>query len=79
MGLWLSKGLEKVVLKNKYATLATRVALDQFVASPVVVSMFFTCTTLMSGGGITDVKNTLKEKWLPTYTAALGVWAPVQT
>lgn len=79
MSLWLSKGLEKVVLKNKWSTLGARVALDQLVASPIVVALFFTSTTAMEGGGIKDIKKKLNEKWLPTYTAAIGVWAPVQT
>lgn len=40
---------------------------------------FFTCLTLVEGGGVADVKKKLRRDLLPTLAAEATVWPAVQT
>jgi protein Mpv17 len=43
-----------------------QVALDQSIAAPSMLALFFSATTLMAGGSTTDVKHKIEESWWPT-------------
>ncbi|CAD6935094.1 unnamed protein product [Tilletia controversa] len=73
------KVLEKIKFQSRAATIGTKVAVDQFVAAPNMVVLFFTSTTLMAGGSLEDVKHKLKESWWSTVKMNWTVWGPVQT
>ncbi|KNE65450.1 hypothetical protein AMAG_11076 [Allomyces macrogynus ATCC 38327] len=72
----------RIVLRNAHplTTLSARVAMDQFVFSPVSVATFFTVNTLLEDGKLDMGK--LKTKLSATYSTALvnnwKVWIPVQ-
>ena len=57
---WLGKVLERVPYKGLAGTV-TKVALDQSIAAPSLLALFFTSTTLMEGKSIDDVKTKLKK------------------
>lgn len=76
--IWFGKVLERVQLASKPANIATKVALDQGVAAPTFVAMFFTVTTLMAGGSPQDAKQKLHDNWWSTLKTGWAVWIPVQ-
>ncbi|PWN40657.1 hypothetical protein IE81DRAFT_213736 [Ceraceosorus guamensis] len=78
MSTWMGKILERVKFQNKAATLGTKVLLDQVIMSPLIISIFFTATNFLEGKPFSAAQEKLKTSWLPTYKAAVGVWAPVQ-
>lgn len=55
------KVLQKVQLGNTVATTATRVALDQFLCAPVVVTGFFTFMSLTEGKDLGSVRHKLRN------------------
>jgi hypothetical protein len=55
------KVLQKVQLGNAVATTAARVALDQFLCAPVVVTGFFTFMTLTEGKDLGTVRHKLRN------------------
>ncbi|KAE8269381.1 hypothetical protein A4X09_0g2946 [Tilletia walkeri] len=73
------KALEKIKFQSRAATIATKVAADQFIAAPNVVALFFASTTLMAGGSFDDVKQKLRESWWSTVKMNWAVWIPVQS
>jgi hypothetical protein len=60
-----------------HVTLA-KVAADMIVFDPPYLSLFFSSTTLMSGGSVKDAKETIKKEFGHTYVIDLAVWVPVQ-
>ncbi|GAB1520174.1 Protein required for ethanol metabolism [Rhizoctonia solani] len=48
-------------IKSKPALVATRVGLDQFAFAPVAVGLFFSCTGLMEGKSVEQVKQKLNS------------------
>lgn len=76
--IWFGRVLEKVKFQSNAANIATKVALDQGIASPCFVALFFGVTTLMNGGSANDAKNKIRENWWETLKTAWGVWIPVQ-
>ncbi|KAF8323939.1 hypothetical protein DL93DRAFT_2070069 [Clavulina sp. PMI_390] len=71
--------LEKIPLRTKTAQVAGRVALDQFVFTPVVLSVFFTATTLMEGRSLADAQKKLETSYKPTLLANWTLFIPFQT
>lgn len=57
--MWFGKVLERVPFKGRAGVVA-KVVLDQSLAAPALLSVFFTATTLMEGKGIEDVKKKLE-------------------
>lgn len=57
---WLGKVLERVPYKGITGTV-TKVALDQSIAAPSLLALFFTSTTLMEGKSLDDVKVKLQK------------------
>jgi protein Mpv17 len=57
---WLGKVLERVPYKGLAGTV-TKVALDQSIAAPSLLALFFTSTTLMEGKSLNDVKVKLQK------------------
>jgi hypothetical protein len=49
-----------------------------FIFDPPYLSLFFTSTTLLSGGNLQDVQQQLTKELPHTYLVDLGVWTPVQ-
>ena len=60
MAIWFGKVLEKVPYKGTLGT-AVKVALDQGIAAPNMLALFFSATTLMQGKSIDDVKEKLSS------------------
>lgn len=77
--IWFGRVLERVQFTSKPLNIATKVALDQGIASPAFIAMFFSITTLMSGGTVDDAKKKVEDNWWPTLKTAWGLWVPVQT
>lgn len=77
--IWFGRVLERVRFSSKYANIATKVALDQGIASPAFVAMFFGVTTLMSGASLDEAQQKVRQNWWPTLKTAWGLWIPVQT
>ncbi|GAK64776.1 integral membrane protein, Mpv17/PMP22 family [Moesziomyces antarcticus] len=77
--LWFGKVLERVQFASKPANIAAKVALDQGIASPAFIALFFGTTTLMNGGSPQDAKKKIQDNWWPTLKTAWGLWIPVQT
>lgn len=76
--IWFGKVLEKVKFASPAANIATKVALDQGIASPAFIALFFSVTTLMNGGSVNDAKKKVQDNWWPTLKTAWGLWIPVQ-
>lgn len=53
--------LDRIPIKNKVAGTVTRVALDQLVSAPIVLTGFFTVMTLLEGKTLDDAKAKWKE------------------
>lgn len=77
--IWFGRVLERVRFSSKAANIATKVALDQAIASPAFVALFFGATTIMEGGSPDQAKNKIIHNWWPTLKTAWGLWIPVQT
>lgn len=76
--LWFGKVLERVSFASKPANIVAKVALDQGLASPAFVAMFFSVTTLMKGEGVAEARKKVEENWWSTLKTAWGLWIPVQ-
>ncbi|CBQ73603.1 related to glomerulosclerosis protein Mpv17 [Sporisorium reilianum SRZ2] len=76
--LWFGKVLERVQFASKPANIATKVALDQGIASPAFVALFFGVTTLMNGDGAEKAQQKVRDNWWDTLKTAWGLWIPVQ-
>ncbi|KDE06585.1 hypothetical protein MVLG_03081 [Microbotryum lychnidis-dioicae p1A1 Lamole] len=70
--------LEGIKLKSKPALVATRVGLDQFVLTPVLVGVFYTSMALSEGYGIQGAKERVRFAWWPTLQKNWGLFIPVQ-
>lgn len=57
------------------AVVLTRVGLDQFVLTPVMVSVFFSSMSLMEGKGIEGAKEKLSQAYWPTLQKNWGVFS----
>lgn len=72
--VWLGKVLERVPYKGLRGAL-TKVALDQSIAAPGLLAVFFTTTTLMEGKSFDDAKAKLEKvrgcMWLHTSNSFL--------
>lgn len=55
-----------------------KVALDQGLAAPNMLALFFSATTLMAGGSTTDVKKKLEDSYWSTLKTSWALWIPVQ-
>ncbi|KAF8336994.1 uncharacterized protein EI90DRAFT_2968719 [Cantharellus anzutake] len=70
--------LEHLPVRSKPALIASRVALDQFVFSPIIVGVFFTCTTLMEGKTLKDAEMKLETTYKRTLVANWKLFIPFQ-
>lgn len=78
MSVWF-RTLEKVPgVPGSFANVAGKVALDQGLAAPNMLAVFFTATTLMGGGSTGDVKKKLDTSYWSTLKTSWAVWIPVQ-
>ncbi|KAL5639898.1 hypothetical protein ACGC1H_006460 [Rhizoctonia solani] len=71
--------LDRLPIKSKPALVASRVALDQFAFAPIAVGLFFTCTGLMEGKSIEQVKKKLDSSYKETLIANWTLFIPFQT
>ncbi|CCF51910.1 hypothetical protein NDA11_005040 [Ustilago hordei] len=76
--MWFGKVLERVQFGWKPANIVTKVALDQGIASPAFVAMFFSVTSLMQGKTVEQAKLKVKHNWWSTLKTAWALWIPVQ-
>ncbi|CAE6431126.1 unnamed protein product [Rhizoctonia solani] len=56
-----------------------KVALDQFAFAPIAVGLFFTCTGLMEGKSVEQVKKKLDSSYKDTLIANWTLFIPFQT
>ncbi|CAE6363822.1 unnamed protein product [Rhizoctonia solani] len=73
------KLLDRMPIKSKPALVATRVGLDQFAFAPVAVGLFFSCTGLMEGKSLEQVKQKLNSSYKDTLIANWMLFIPFQT
>ncbi|GJN89161.1 hypothetical protein Rhopal_002135-T1 [Rhodotorula paludigena] len=71
-------GLERIVFQSKVATTAARVAVDQLLLTPVMLTVFFTTQSLLEMKGFGEAKRRMQSSWWPTLKTNWSVWAPVQ-
>ncbi len=55
-----------------------KVACDQFLWSPFILSLFFTYNTLYDGGGASDAQVVIRERMFPTLQVNWAMWIPTQ-
>lgn len=55
--------------------LLTRVSLDQFVLTPVLVGTFFTVQSLLEGKGLGEARRRVEENWWPTLQKNWGLFS----
>lgn len=78
MSVWF-RTLEKVPGKpGSAANVAGKVLLDQGLAAPNMLALFFSATTLMGGGSTADVKRKLEDSYWSTLKTSWALWIPVQ-
>ncbi|SCV71183.1 BQ2448_2771 [Microbotryum intermedium] len=70
--------LEGIKLKSKPALVATRVGLDQFVLTPVLVSVFYSSMAIAEGKGLQGAQDRVRSAWWPTLQKNWGLFIPVQ-
>lgn len=80
MSVWF-RTLERVPVGKPGSPLnvAAKVALDQGLAAPNMVALFFSATTLLGGGGVDDVKKKLDDSYWSTLKTSWALWIPVQS
>ena len=71
--------LDKVRFANKFATLGSRLALDQFAFTPFSLAGFFTGLSLLEGNSWEKTKSKLSDKFESTLKTSWMVWIPVQS
>ncbi|KEP47051.1 putative integral membrane protein, Mpv17/pmp22 family protein [Rhizoctonia solani 123E] len=67
------------LMPNRTNHIHFRVALDQFAFAPIAVGLFFTCTGLMEGKSIEQVKKKLDASYKETLIANWTLFIPFQT
>lgn len=78
ISVWF-RALERAPGKpGSLGNVAAKVALDQTLAAPNMLAVFFTATTLMAGGGWNDIKTKMDESYWSTLKASWALWIPVQ-
>jgi len=60
------------------AQVAAKIALDQAIAAPIVLSSFFFITGLLAGNSLTDTTENYKKNIIPTLKANVMVWPAAQ-
>lgn len=71
------KWLDKKYVGTTIRILAPKLALDQFLLTPVLLTVFFTGMSTMEGAE--DKFHECKQKFLPTFIRSCLFWLPVQT
>ncbi|CEQ40395.1 SPOSA6832_02006 [Sporobolomyces salmonicolor] len=71
-------GLDAIKLKSKVAVVASRVCLDQFVLTPVMIGVFFGTQSLLEGKSIDQAKRRISSSWWPTLEKNWLLFVPVQ-
>ncbi|KIJ52564.1 hypothetical protein M422DRAFT_26145 [Sphaerobolus stellatus SS14] len=67
-----------IKFKTPARALATRVALDQGVLTPVAVAFFYSCMTFLEGKGVDEAQKRVKAEYVPTLLKNWGVFLPTQ-
>ncbi|RSH87741.1 Protein required for ethanol metabolism [Apiotrichum porosum] len=70
--------LQNLPIKSKIPATITRVALDQTVAAPIVLSTFFTVMTLLEGKDMNAVKDKWQSTFWPTLKSNWMLFVPFQ-
>ncbi|TXT15667.1 hypothetical protein VHUM_00170 [Vanrija humicola] len=68
--------IEKIKYPSKIRTLATRLAVDQFLWGPFIVCMFWGCNGILEGKSISEVKQKVEMAFLPVYMRSMCVFGP---
>ncbi|GAA5907835.1 hypothetical protein JCM5296_005798 [Sporobolomyces johnsonii] len=71
-------GLDAIKFKSKVAVVASRVCLDQFVLTPVMIGVFFGTQSLLEGKSIDQAKRRISSSWWPTLEKNWLLFVPVQ-
>ncbi|GAA6049665.1 hypothetical protein JCM3770_005060 [Rhodotorula araucariae] len=70
--------IDRIRFQSKIATTLARVGVDQFVLTPCVLTLFFTCQSLLELKGFGEAKRRIESSWWPTIQTNWSVWIPVQ-
>ncbi|KAG0152603.1 hypothetical protein CROQUDRAFT_70851 [Cronartium quercuum f. sp. fusiforme G11] len=73
------KTLEFIKMKNPTTSSALKIGLDQFVAAPTMLAVFFTSMNYLEGNNLDKAEEKLREKWAPTLYKNWLVFVPFQT
>lgn len=57
---------------HRTAATVARVGVDQFVLTPCVLTLFFTCQSLLEGKGFGEARRRIETSWWPTIQANWG-------
>ncbi|KAM0752553.1 hypothetical protein T439DRAFT_371376 [Meredithblackwellia eburnea MCA 4105] len=77
VGGWY-RTLDRLRLPSRTVLVATKVGLDQFVAAPTMLAVFYSSMTVLEGGGLSDIQQKLRSSWKTTVILNWGVFIPVQ-
>jgi len=70
--------LQRIPIQSKWPAAIVRTGLDQFGFAPVIISGFFTFTTLLEGKDMQAVREKWHQSFMPTLRANWSLWIPVQ-
>ena len=79
--LFVLKGLEKYVhfaTPSVWKTVASKIALDQFLFGPIAITQFYVCVTMLEGGTFQQGVDKLCRVGGETLRAGWLLWCPVQ-
>ena len=79
--LFVLKGLEKYVrftTPSVWKTVASKIALDQFLFGPIAITQFYVCVTMLEGGTFKQGVDKLVRVGGETLVAGWLLWCPVQ-
>ena len=67
--------LEKIVtIKNPIGGLIARIILDAIIFSPVTVTGYFACRSILEGSGMAGIRDKLSTRFVPAVTGAWKFW-----
>ncbi|KND04420.1 uncharacterized protein SPPG_00149 [Spizellomyces punctatus DAOM BR117] len=78
IAVWYRYLSTAVTIKNPLAATVARMSIDQCVFAPTNLFCFFTAIGFMEGRSWKQIKDKLRQTYMPTLKANFTVWPPVQ-
>ncbi|XP_053680591.1 mpv17-like protein 2 [Anopheles nili] len=75
---YLYKWMDVILPGASFATVFKKIAIDQFVISPIFIVTYLYSAGLLEGASVVDCSHELREKYWIIYTADWLVWPPTQ-